>query len=37
MFVFNSIKELLENLYKERELIDFLFNKREKSISYENL
>jgi hypothetical protein len=37
MFVFNSIKELIETLYKERELIDFLFNKREKSISYENL
>jgi hypothetical protein len=37
MFVFNSIKELIETLHKERELIDFLFNKREKSISYENL
>ena len=37
MFVFHSIKELLETLYKERELIDYLFNKRKSSVSYDDL
>ncbi len=37
MFVFHSIKELLETLYKERQLIDFLFNKRKTSVSCDDL
>lgn len=37
MFVFNSIKELLETLHKDRELIDFLFGKRKVSVNYEDL
>jgi hypothetical protein len=37
MFAFNSIKDLISTLYKEREIIDFLFSKRKNSIKYENL
>lgn len=37
MFAFNSIKDLINTLYKEREIIDFLFSKRKNSIKYENL
>lgn len=36
MFSFNSIKELIEALYKERDLIDSLFSKRKSLVSYEN-
>jgi len=37
MFAFNSIKDLISTLYKEREIIDFLFSKRKISIKYDNL
>jgi hypothetical protein len=37
MFAFNSIKDLISTLYREREIIDFLFSKRKNSIKYENL
>ncbi len=37
MFAFNSIKDLISTLYKEREIIDFLFSKRKNSIKYDNL
>jgi len=37
MFAFNSIKDLISTLYKEREIIDFLFSRRKNSIKYENL
>ncbi len=37
MFIFNSIKELIETLHKDRDLIDFLFVKRKVSISYDDL
>jgi len=37
MFAFNSIKDLISTLYREREIIDFLFSKRKNSIKYDNL
>lgn len=37
MFAFNSIKDLISTLYREREIIDFLFSKRKNSVKYENL
>lgn len=37
MFAFNSIKDLISTLYKEREIIDFLFSKRKNSVKYDNL
>lgn len=37
MFAFSSIKDLISTLYKEREIIDFLFSKRKISIKYDNL
>jgi len=37
MFAFNSIKDLINTLYKEREIIDFLFAKRKVSVKYDNL
>lgn len=37
MFAFNSIKDLLNTLYKEREIIDFLFSKRKNSVKYDTL
>ena len=37
MFAFNSIKDLISTLYKEREIIDFLFSKRKNSFKYDNL
>jgi len=37
MFAFNSIKDLLIVLYREREIIDFLFSKRKTSIKYDSL
>jgi len=37
MFAFNSIKDLISILYREREIIDFLFSKRKNSVKYENL
>lgn len=37
MFNYDSIKEFIEILYRERKIIDFLFTKRTKSVSYENL
>ncbi len=37
MFAFNSIKDLISPLYREREIIDFLFSKRKNSIKYDNL
>lgn len=37
MFAFNSIKDLISTLYKEREIIDFLFSKRKTSVKYDNL
>lgn len=37
MFAFNSIKDLINTLYKEREIIDFLFSKRKISVKYDIL
>ena len=37
MFVFNSIKELLETLYNGRKWLDLLFTKRKTSVNYEDL
>ena len=37
MFAFSSIKDLISTLYKEREIIDFLFSKRKNSVKYDNL
>jgi len=37
MFAFNSIKDLISTLYREREIIDFLFSKRKNVLKYENL
>jgi hypothetical protein len=37
MFAFNSIKDLISTLYREREIIDFLFSKRKNSVKYDNL
>jgi hypothetical protein len=37
MFAFNSIKDLISTLYKEREIMDFLFSKRKNSVKYDNL
>lgn len=37
MFAFNSIKDLISTLYKEREIVDFLFSKRKNSVKYDNL
>lgn len=37
MFAFNSIKDLINTLYREREIIDFLFAKRKNSVKYDNL
>ena len=37
MFAFNSIKDLISTLYKEREIVDFLFSKRKSSVKYDNL
>lgn len=37
MFNFDTIKEFIEILYKERKVIDFLFTKRKRTVSYENL
>ena len=37
MFVFHSIKELIETLYQNRNLIGFLFSKRRIVVHYDNL
>ena len=37
MFKFDTIKEFIEILYKERKVIDFLFKKRKRTVSIENL
>jgi hypothetical protein len=37
MFKFDTIKEFIEILYKERKVIDFLFKKRKRTVSVENL
>lgn len=37
MFNFDTIKEFIEILYKERKIIDFLFAKRKRTVSYENI
>ena len=37
MFVFNSIRELIEALYRDRDLIDFLFAKRKIPVNYDDI
>ena len=37
MFNFDTITEFIEILHKNRKIIDFMFKKRKRTVSYENL